>query len=160
LTALCGLGLLVVSGGFKFTTRLVAVVRVVLFFGRYVQHVRPHEVTKADITHNSVHDISCGFVVSAHVCAPSSSKPTTQLALVGNLQLVVIECHLVNFGHDFSAFIAGMWKNKFEADGFAEALADNIEKKLNPTHKPRKKTFAFGMDLVHKIIEGLLVSFD
>jgi hypothetical protein len=72
----------------------------------------------------------------------------------------VIECHFVNFGHDLSAFIAGMWKNEFEADRFPEALADNIEKKLGPTHKLRKKAFAFGVNLVYEIIEGLLVSFD
>jgi len=79
---------------------------------------------------------------------------------VGDLQPVVVECYFVNFGHDFLAFIASMRKNKFEADGFAEALANNVEKKLGPAHKPRKKTFAFGMDLVNKIIKGLLVSFN
>jgi hypothetical protein len=79
---------------------------------------------------------------------------------MSNLQLVVVKCHFVNFSHDFFAFVAGMWKNKFEADGFPKSLADNIEKQLGPTHKPRKKAFAFGVDLVYKVIEGLLVSFD
>ena len=79
---------------------------------------------------------------------------------MGDLQPVVVKCYFVDFGHDFLAFIAGMRKNKFEADGIAEALANNVEKKLGPTHKPRKKTFTFGMDLVYKIIKGLLVSFN
>lgn len=79
---------------------------------------------------------------------------------MGDLQPVVVKCYFVNFGHDCLAFIASMRKNKFEADGFAEALANNVEKKLGPTHKPRKKTLAFGMDLVYKIVKGLLVSFN
>jgi hypothetical protein len=161
LSALFGLGLVVIRGRFKFAARLVAVARVFLFFGRHFQHVPPHEVTRVDIAHKPVHNLSCGLIVSILVrTAASSPKPTAQLALVGNLQPVMVECHFVNFCHDLSAFIAGMWKNEFEADGFAEALADNIEKKLGPTHKPRKKTFAFGMDLVYEIIERLLVPFN
>jgi hypothetical protein len=72
----------------------------------------------------------------------------------------VVECHFVNFFHDFSAFIASMWKDKFETDRFAKSLADDVEKELNPTHKPRKETFAFGMNLVDEIIEGLLMPLD
>lgn len=79
---------------------------------------------------------------------------------MGDLQPVVVKRYCVNFGHDFLAFIAGMRKNKFEGDRFAEALANNVEEKLGPTHQPRKKTFAFGMDLVHKKIKGLFVSFN
>jgi hypothetical protein len=161
LSTLFRLGLVVIRGRFKFAARLVAVARVFLFFGRHFLHVPPHEVTKADIAHKPIHNVSCGLIISILVCtATSSPKPATQLALVGNLQLVVVECHFVNFCHDLSAFIAVVWENEFEADGFAEALADNIEKKLGPTHKPRKKTFAFGMDLVYEIIERLLVSFN
>lgn len=55
----------------------------------------------------------------------------------------MVECHLINLFNDFSAFIVGMWKEKFEADRFTEALANDVEEKLGPTHKPRKKTFAF-----------------
>jgi hypothetical protein len=128
LTALFGLGLpVVICGRFKFTARLVAVVRVFLFFGLHLQHVRPHEVTKVDITHNSVHDFSCGLVVSTYICTAGSSKPTAQLTLMGDLQPVVVKRYCVNFGHDFLAFIAGMRKNKFEGDRFAEALANNVE---------------------------------
>jgi hypothetical protein len=69
----------------------------------------------------------------------------------------VVECHCVNFVHDFSAFVPGMRKDKFEANGFAKAFANDIEKKLDPTHKPRKESFALGMDLVYEIIEGLFM---
>jgi hypothetical protein len=161
LSTLFGLGLVVIRGRFKFAARLVAVARLFLFFGRHFQHVPPHEVTKTDIAHKPIHDVSCGLVISILVRATASSpKPTAQLALVGNLQLVMVECHFVDFFHDLSAFIVVVWENKFEADGFAEALADDIEKKLGPTHKPRKKTFAFGMDLVYEKIERLFVSFN
>jgi hypothetical protein len=53
-----------------------------------------------------------------------------------------------------------MWKDKFETDRLPEALADDVEEELNPTHKPRKETFAFGMNLVHEIIKGLFMSLD
>jgi hypothetical protein len=72
----------------------------------------------------------------------------------------VVERHLVNLFHDFSAFIASVWKDKFKADRFAEALADEVEKKLDPAHKPRKETFALGMNLVDEIIKRLLMPLD
>jgi hypothetical protein len=72
----------------------------------------------------------------------------------------VVERHLINLFHDFSAFIASVWKDKFKADRLAEALADEVEKKLDPTHKSRKETFALGMNLIDEIIEGLLMPLD
>jgi hypothetical protein len=72
----------------------------------------------------------------------------------------VVECYLVDFFYGIPALITGMWKDTLQANRFAKALANDIEKKLDPTHKPRKKTFALGVDLVHEIIEGLFMSFD
>lgn len=53
-----------------------------------------------------------------------------------------------------------MWKDKFEADRLAEAFANDVEKKLNPTHKPRKEAFTLGMNLVDEKIERLLMPLD
>ena len=72
---------------------------------------------------------------------------------MGDLQLVMVHRHLVNFFHNFSAVVAGMGKEKFETDRFTEALSDDVKEKLGPAHKSRKKPFAFGMDLVHEEIE-------
>jgi hypothetical protein len=71
-----------------------------------------------------------------------------------------MECYFVDFFYGIPAFIAGMWKDKLQTDRFAKAFANDFEKKLDPTHKPRKETFALGMDLVHEIIERLFMSLD
>jgi hypothetical protein len=71
-----------------------------------------------------------------------------------------MECYFVNFLYGIPALIASVWKDKLQTDRFAEAFANDFEKKLDPTHKPRKKTFALGMDLVHEIIEGLFMPLD
>jgi hypothetical protein len=65
----------------------------------------------------------------------------------------MVHRHLVNFFHNFSAVIAGMWKEKFETDRFTETFSDHVKEKLGPAHKPREKPFAFGIDLVHEEIE-------
>jgi hypothetical protein len=53
-----------------------------------------------------------------------------------------MECHCVNFLYDVSALIAGMWKDELQTNSFTEAFSNDVEKKLDPTHKTRKKTFA------------------
>jgi hypothetical protein len=53
-----------------------------------------------------------------------------------------------------------MWKDKFETDRLAEAFANDVEKKFNPTHKPREEAFTLGMNLVDEKIERLLMPLD
>ena len=55
-----------------------------------------------------------------------------------NLQLVMVERHFIDFLYDSPAFFPGMWKDKLEAEGFTNAITDDIEKALGPAHKPGK----------------------
>jgi hypothetical protein len=53
-----------------------------------------------------------------------------------------MDCHCINFLYDIPALIACVWKDELQTDSFAKAFSNDIEKKLDPTHKSRKKTFA------------------
>lgn len=88
--------------------------------------------------HKSVHDVLRDWVFPSDVGASSPPKSTADLALVLNLQLVMVERHFIDFLYDSPAFFPGMWKDKLEAEGFTNAITDDIEKALGPAHKPGK----------------------
>ena len=88
--------------------------------------------------HKSVHDVLHGRVFPSNAYVSSPPKSTADLALVLNLQLVMVERHFVYFLHDGPAFFPSMWKDKLEADRIANAITDDIEKTLGPLPKPGK----------------------
>jgi hypothetical protein len=86
--------------------------------------------------HKAVHDFLLGRIVPGSISSPP--KSTADLALVLNLQLVMVERDVIYFLYDNSAFFSSMWEDKLEADGFTDAITDDIEKTLGPLHKSRK----------------------
>ena len=55
---------------------------------------------------------------------------------------------------------ARVWEQKLEADGRAEALADDGEEELDPAHEVVEQALALGVHLVHEVVKGLLVPLD
>jgi len=88
--------------------------------------------------HKSVHDFLHGRIFPSSVCASSPPKSTADLALVLNLQLVMVKRHFIYFLHDSPVFFPSMWEDKLETDGFTNTVTDDIEKTLGPAHKPGK----------------------
>ena len=146
---------------------ITVLVLVAFFCGKFI-YVSPYQLTKVELSRNTIYQNLCClvFCVRVHLRAfLGTSKPAPELFFMGDFVQVMPVHHLVDFLHDPCPLFAPCRQHRLEYNlvvfstkaGRTDALADRGEESLDPFHEVVKKTLALGMDFVHKRVERLLV---
>lgn len=143
-------------------TRLITIL--IRLLRRYILRIPPHQLPHTKILNETLHKRLRRLVLRTSLLPTAATlrilEPSPDLTLVREFRLVVVQRHGVNLFEYGFTFLARVWEEEFEGDGRAETFADDGEEELDPAHEVVEEVFAFGVNFVDEVVEGLFVSLD